>query len=203
MLSDTLSYFEDIYRKNATANDAYYHICQRYRRIIYNGMRYALIGFGGIIFVHLLLSCYDSYKTKMPMLFIYFPFVREYTLWQVMSLNLFVGTANLLTVFSEPAGNLMIFMVVTNLTMIPMIIESQLNELSQRVELKVANVMDIKGRLMHYIRMHQDFNGQLKVIDECFKYYFIVQFSTSIVSSTLGISIILKVNVQISNVSIL
>lgn len=159
MLRSTLEYFENIYRRNATESQAHYGICRRYTHIIDTGMRVAAIAFVATIIAIFFIAPYDSYRTSTPLFFFYFPFVREYTLIQVSALNTVIGIANLVAVPVEPAGDLLLFVVVANFTMIPVIIEDQLSEMTKRVNLKMADGKEIKRRWLQYISMHQDYNG--------------------------------------------
>lgn len=158
MLRPIIDYFETFYRANSRPNDKYYAIGERYARITEHGLKIALIAFTGLLLATLVLSLYDTYRTGTPMLFLYFPFVHAYSSVQFLALNAFIGVIHVVTAIAEPAGDAFIFVIVVSLTMIPMVIEQHMEELSAKLEQGMATVAQIKQRLLYYIVMHQRFN---------------------------------------------
>lgn len=158
-LRPIIDYFDTFHCENSRPSDKYYAIGRRYAGITERGLKIALAVFTGLACAVLLLAIYDSNRTGAPMLFLYFPTVHEYTSGQLLALDIFTGIINVAVAIIEPAGDAFIFVIVVSLTMIPTVIEQQMVELSARLEQRTATGREIKRRWIHYIRLHQNFNG--------------------------------------------
>lgn len=152
-----VTFFESIYRQNSQPTDEYYGICRRYARFIELLFRIAAVNYGGIIVFIMISGLIESYLKLEPAFYFYFPIFHEYTLWQVVSLDVFISIAGFYCIVVMPAGDLFFYLVVANFTMIPLIIALQMDELSARLEQRQAGVTEIKRRWMHYIRIHQKY----------------------------------------------
>lgn len=159
MLRPIVDYFDVFYRLNSRSTDKYYAIGERYSRVTERGLRLASAMFIGPLCATFLLAMYDSFRTGTPMHFLYFPFVHQYTTLQLIPQNIFVVAINVVVVMVEPAGDAFIFVIVVSLTVIPAVVQSQMRQLSARLERRLTNVMEIKHRWIHYIVLHQNFNG--------------------------------------------
>lgn len=158
MLRHIIDYFDAFYCQNSRTHDKYHDIGQRYSRITEVGLKFALTVFISLLCITLVLAMYDSFRTGAPMLFCYFPFIHEYTLVQLCSLNIFTIVTHLIAAIAEPAGDAFIYVIVVNLTMIPTVIKLQMDELSTRLEQGLTTVTEIKRRWIHYIVIHQNYN---------------------------------------------
>lgn len=156
-LRPIVAVFEDIYRKNSQPTDEYFEVCCRYARFTEMMLKIAAANYAGLTAFITVSGLIESALTMKPAYCFYFPFIHEYSVGQLVMLNAFIGTTGLVTVLVIPAGDLFIYVVVANLTMIPLIISVQLDDLSTRLRQHQANVKDIRRRWMHYIVIHQEY----------------------------------------------
>lgn len=203
---------EDIYRKNSQLTDEYYGICQRYARITELMFMITAGSYMGLVAFISIASALESSPKMQPVLYAYFPFVHEYSLLQLIVLDTFISLICSVNVFVMPAGDLSIYILAANLTMFPLIISMQMDELSTRLQLGRANVREIKRRWMHYILIHHEYvrwwaaieksilnaglnirvvsilRSLLRLLEGCVYKYCIIQFLTSSVFTILGVS---------------
>lgn len=156
-LRPVVAFLEDIYRKNSQPTDEYYEICRRYARFTDLMFRTTAASYMGIVAFVLISAFIESFSSMKPAYCFYFPIFHEYSLIQLVCLDTFIGMAGLFSVPVMPAGDLYIYLIVGNLTMIPSIIASQMNELSERLEKRQATATEIKRRWMHYIVIQQEY----------------------------------------------
>lgn len=158
VLRQTIAFLENIYRVNSQPTDSCYGICCRYARITELMIQLIAASNMGIVVFANLSALVESFLTMTPLHFVFYPFVHEYSLGQLIMLDAFTAIAALSSIVVIPAGDLFFYLVVANFTMIPLIVASQMDELSARLELCQANVMEIKRRLVQYIMIHQEYN---------------------------------------------
>lgn len=158
MLRTIIDYFEKFYRENSRPTDKYYAVARRFVRLTERGLKFAFFIYTGLLLINLLLAIYDSFRTGEPMLFLYVPFVREYTCIQLLLLNIYVAIVNLVVAVAEPAGDALIYVILVSLTTIPEVIASQMDELTQMLQQRSVSVVEIKQRWMHFIGLHHHFN---------------------------------------------
>lgn len=156
-LRPIVAFFENIYRKNSLPTDVYYGICRRYAHFTELMFRSVAAMYIGIIVITALVALAESFSTMTPSFHVYFPFVREYSVVQLLVMDMLMGITGLATVIVMPASDLLFYLVVANFTMIPLIIVAQMNALSMRLQQRRANVGEIKRRWMHYIVIHQEY----------------------------------------------
>lgn len=157
-LRPIVTFLEDIYRKNAWPNERYYGICCRYARFTQFMLTIGAACYAVTIAFTILSALIESFLTMEPSFYVYFPFVREYSMVQLVLLDTFIGIAGSSCIFVMPACDFFFYLVVANFTMIPLIIAAQMDELSTRLEHGQANSSEFKRRWMHYIRIHYKYN---------------------------------------------
>lgn len=154
-LRPVVAFFEDIYRKNSQPIDEYYGLCRRYARITELIFKIGVASYATIVGVAILAAAFESFLTMTPLFCFYFPLFHEYSIGQLLLLNGLIGATAFANVIIMPSGDMFIYLVATNLTMIPLIIEWQMEQLSSRLEQCQASVIEIKRRWLHYILIHQ------------------------------------------------
>lgn len=218
-LRPTIDFLSNIHRQNSQPTDPYYIICDSYTRIAEQVLRGSAAAYVLLIIFVVIFGMYESYASHEPMLYVYFPFVREYTAWQFAALNIFNGVVTSLATIVVPTGDIFLFMVAAYLTMIPKIIRMQLKDFSDRLDGDVAMTDgEIKRRWMHYIGIHLKYKryidisfciqsnndllffflflripSHIRILDQCLFKFCLIQFLTSTNMAMLAITVAAKV----------
>lgn len=153
-----IPHFESIYRENQKFNNKYFAICQkfaRYNEMFLNVCAICLIVTYSIIII---LTLLHSFMTMTPFYYTYFPMVYEYSLMQLILINLFGICLAVVVFLVAPPGDVLIAFVVLNLAMISKLIAFEINELSVHLQRRHANVAEIKRHWLTYIQYHQKIN---------------------------------------------
>lgn len=148
----------DVFRKNSRPADKYYALCRRFARYNELILICGVASFCVLVVTILLFGLLEPLLHRKPVYCIYVPGVRNYTTSQFIALNAAIAVQSLTANSVIPAGDFFIYMILMNLTMLPLILSSQMDDMSARLERRQASVSEIKRRWMHYVVVHQEYN---------------------------------------------
>jgi hypothetical protein len=153
-------FIADIYTKNSQSTSKYYGICQKFARISKWTIQVGLAVYVVIIATVTLSGSIESVLTGVykPTLYIYFPMIREYSTVMTIVSFVFNHATAVACIFAVSPGDMFFFLVFANMPMIPSIIKGQLEELTETLQKKDVNVIEIKHRIVQYIRMQRIYN---------------------------------------------
>lgn len=152
-----VTFLKDIYQKNSQPSDEYYGICRRYAQFTELLFKVTAICYPGIVVFIMISGLVESFLTMQPAYCFYIPFIHEYSVVQLALLDAFIGIISVLNVVAMPAGDLFIYLIVANFTMIPLFIGKQMKKMPTELQQHQMNVTEIKCRWMHYILIHQKY----------------------------------------------
>lgn len=152
------TFVQDIHSENSQPGDKYYALCQHYTRLTAMMTRVIYATFAGLLVFIWTFSLIESCSTQKPILLVYFPFVHEYSVVQLMLLNMYITVVNWSCPLYLPVSDVLFAIVVANMTMIPSVIATQLSELSGALQQRLLRAADIKRHWVQYILVHQKYN---------------------------------------------
>lgn len=195
-LREVFEYMESFYRLHSKPTEKYHTICMQYARITEQIMD--IISYGATIMMTSIALCalIDMYVTREPLFHIYFPTVRHYSRWQFIMLTTLIELTALLTAYAVVYMDAYLILSVFHLTIIPRMVEWDLNDFSWYLGQRQINSNEIKRRLIQYMTMHMDFMRLSGVLETCFYKYGIIQFVTTTGFAILSITIVTKVYIR-------
>lgn len=173
-LAGILIYMQQhIHSKNSQPGDKYYELCGRYGRLTWMMPRIIYASFAALLLFIFAYTLVEACTMRQPLLYVYFPFVREYSGVQLVLLNIALSVIVVTCPVYVPACDLLFAIVVANLTMYPSLIAMQMDDLSAALQhCRRDQRASIKRHWMHYIVVHQKYNRYIYIYRKIDLYLF-------------------------------
>lgn len=153
-------FIADIYAKNSEPKSQYYGICAQFARISKLTTQIGLTVNVVTIAVITLSGSIETIITGVykPTLYIYFPIGNANSTEMTAFSFAFNHSMAVACIFAIPPGELLFFIIFANMPMIPAIVRGHFQRLTEVLQRKDLNVLDVKRRIVQYIRMQLKYN---------------------------------------------
>lgn len=151
-----VEFIENIYRRNSDINDEYFVICERFGRLTQIGVRLGISGYLTVAVAVVALTAIESIvKGRVqPCMFLYFPFIRHYSLPLLIAQTIFNHVAAFLAFAGMSPGDAFFILVFLNIFMTSEIVQRQLDELDALLEDPLMDPCAVRAKLRDYLVMH-------------------------------------------------
>lgn len=155
-----IEFIADMYEKNSAKTSKYYGICRQYARITKLTVKIGISLYFAAMAIITLSGTFESIirNIRKPSMVIYFPGIHEYSTEMFATLCAYNYAMVVISFLTVLQGDMLFFVIFANVPMVPSIIRGQLEELTNVLQEKNLNVVDIKRRIQQYFQMHRRFN---------------------------------------------
>lgn len=173
-----IEFIADIYEKNSHPTGKYYGICCKYARITQLTVKIGFALYFGAITIITLSGTLESIlrDIRKPSMVIYFPGIHEYSTAMFALLCGYNYVMVVISFLTIPPGDMLFFVIFVNISMVPAIIKGQFEELTNALQEKQMNPVQIKRRILQYIQMHRRYNEWANIlhkliVNSCTRFY--------------------------------